>query len=450
MGSYLSLSGSHIPKIFWATTPAYVPLKQRNGQDPAEKTSLRALLQSHCPSLFQKFRPAWWLSSGHLQTGYAVVGDFSKVDKVVYDRTLLELKDGGTLGLDFTPPASERVLDDETPIIVALHGLTGGSHESYVRAILAPAVTPVAEGGLGYRGVVMNFRGCAGVPLSSPQLYSAGHTDDVRQAIMYLTYKYPKAPILGVGFSLGANVLTRYIAEEGDACRLISGCALGCPWNLSKNGHLLHDHWLQRHVYSKGMGSNLKRLTSKHLKSIAKFPDSPLAQTIPELLSRNPILLVEFDSLVTRVAGGSSPPFPFPTADAYYVWASTHHILQDIHIPFLAINSEDDPIVQEVPTDAIGSKWVTIATTTGGGHLGWFEATGSFSGEVKRWVRKPVLEWMKATTEQITLDHIESKPLVVIDGWITEPGKEHLGCRVIGEGGRVEGVEGQESLLAGL
>lgn len=35
-----------------------------------------------------------------------------------------------------------------------------GSHESYVRAILAPACTPVAEGGLGYRGVVVNFRGC--------------------------------------------------------------------------------------------------------------------------------------------------------------------------------------------------------------------------------------------------------------------------------------------------
>lgn len=35
-----------------------------------------------------------------------------------------------------------------------------GSHESYVRAILAPACTPVQQGGLGYRAVVVNFRGC--------------------------------------------------------------------------------------------------------------------------------------------------------------------------------------------------------------------------------------------------------------------------------------------------
>jgi predicted alpha/beta-fold hydrolase len=35
-----------------------------------------------------------------------------------------------------------------------------GSHESYVRSVLAPACTPVEQGGLGYRGVVLNFRGC--------------------------------------------------------------------------------------------------------------------------------------------------------------------------------------------------------------------------------------------------------------------------------------------------
>jgi predicted alpha/beta-fold hydrolase len=45
--------------------------------------------------------------------------------------------------------------------------------------------------------------------VTSPQLYSALHTDDLRQAVMYLSTLYPKAPFLGVGFSLGANVLVR-------------------------------------------------------------------------------------------------------------------------------------------------------------------------------------------------------------------------------------------------
>ena len=68
----------------------------------------------------------------------------------------------------------------------------------------------------------------AGVPLTSGQLYSAGHTDDLRQALVYISNMFPKAPLLGIGFSLGANVITRYLAEEGVHSRLRAGCALGC------------------------------------------------------------------------------------------------------------------------------------------------------------------------------------------------------------------------------
>jgi len=83
-------------------------------------------------------------------------------------------------GLDFAPVNSSHLKSD-TPIIVVQHGLTGGkdtktapktplktllcdltigSYESYVRAILCRTCAPVKEGGLGYRAVVVNFRGC--------------------------------------------------------------------------------------------------------------------------------------------------------------------------------------------------------------------------------------------------------------------------------------------------
>lgn len=68
----------------------------------------------------------------------------------------------------------------------------------------------------------------AGVPVTSPLLYSAGHTDDTRQALMYIAKRYPKAPLLGLGFSLGANVVTRYLAEEGTQTRLHAACVLAC------------------------------------------------------------------------------------------------------------------------------------------------------------------------------------------------------------------------------
>lgn len=45
---------------------------------------------------------------------------------------------------------------------------------------------------------------------------------------MYIAHTYPKAPLVGVGFSLGANVLIRYLGEEGTSSRLLTGCALAC------------------------------------------------------------------------------------------------------------------------------------------------------------------------------------------------------------------------------
>jgi len=112
---------------------------------------------------------------------------------------------------------------------------------------LSRACAPVAEGGLGYRAAVINFRGCqypllvlhlsclylifsegAGVPITSPLLYSAGHTDDTRQALLYIASQYPNAPLLGLGFSLGSNVLTRYLGEERHESRVHSACVLAC------------------------------------------------------------------------------------------------------------------------------------------------------------------------------------------------------------------------------
>lgn len=51
-------------------------------------------------------------------------------------RQRVSTDDGGNFTLDWTPPFSEKPIDN-TPTLVVLHGLTGGSHESYIRGLLA-------------------------------------------------------------------------------------------------------------------------------------------------------------------------------------------------------------------------------------------------------------------------------------------------------------------------
>lgn len=65
-----------------------------------------------------------------------------------------------------------------------------------------------------------------GVPVTSTKFYSAGGTDDFRQALIYISHRYPKAILLGLAFSLGSNIMTRYISQEGEKCRLSSAAVL--------------------------------------------------------------------------------------------------------------------------------------------------------------------------------------------------------------------------------
>ncbi|KAF7970010.1 hypothetical protein HWV62_25376 [Athelia sp. TMB] len=278
---------------------------------------------------------------------------------------------------------------------------------------------------------------CANTPITSPRLYSGAHTDDIRQALFYIASQFPKAPLLGVGFSLGANVLARYLAQEGKNSRLASGCILGCAT------------FLGRHVYSKGMGSNLQRLLTRNMGPLTKDPSTLMAQRVTATLALKSPRLDEFDHSFTRWVGGTSPPFPFDSGDDYYIYGSSDGGLADIRVPFLAVNAVDDPIVRSVPLGAGDHGWGVMAMTAGGGHLGWFE-TGS-SGEIKRWIRKPVLEWLRAVGEDMVHEASRGPELHEVDGWIKELGRDDLGCKEIeGEAGLVVGNEGQEGMLSGL
>ncbi|KAF9514118.1 hypothetical protein BS47DRAFT_1316969 [Hydnum rufescens UP504] len=419
-----SLKATHVPRFYFPTSPLLLQVKRKNHLENGHSSNgdarqingngdahgnkydlmgINAFLRSRVPSLFEGYRPTWWLALGHLQTIFVVVGDFSKVDKVTYERTLIRTPDGGTLGLDLCPPPAQAPeLPEDTPIIVVQTGLTGGSFEAYLRTILARACASKADGGLGFRGIVVNFRGCAGVPLTSPQLYSAGHTEDLRSAVLYIADKYPKAPLHGLGFSIGANILTRYLGEEGEGSRLSSGVTLACAWDTAKNSWRLENEFIPKTFYAKALGGNFLSVFTRHLDRILQFPpDERLTPHIPDILKlKNPTLL-DVDHVLTKYIGGSSPPFPFETPEKYCKYLGSEPPLDHrrFAFPYLAINAADDPIVGFVPTvETQKSSTCALAVTPSGGHLGWFHG-GDWFGRPDRWIRQPVLEWLAAVGE---------------------------------------------------
>jgi predicted alpha/beta-fold hydrolase len=117
---------------------------------------------------------------------------------------------------------------------------------------------------------------------------------------------------------------------------------------MLKAGHALEDNWFTRHVYSKSLTVGLKKIVCDHIDTIVQFPDSRFAQALPTLMSLSLPTMFQFDSLISVHSAASSP---FDDAWAYYAYSSSHDKLDGVRIPFLALNSHDDPIAQCVPQD---------------------------------------------------------------------------------------------------
>eukprot|EP00892_Ulva_mutabilis_P003947 jgi/Ulvmu1/1924/UM012_0084.1 len=167
---------------------------------------LAKLIVERCPTLQEPYWPAPLAFSAHAQTMLTVLRQGTALGN--FYREVRGMRDGGCIALDWwrgsEVPGSH---EGAAPIVLILHGITGGSQEGYVKWMCRAAERR------GWRAVVMNYRGCAGLALTTPVCYNAVHTHDIHEAVEHICQKFPEAPIFAVGYSLGALLLTKYTAE---------------------------------------------------------------------------------------------------------------------------------------------------------------------------------------------------------------------------------------------
>ncbi|ODN94221.1 anon-23da protein [Cryptococcus wingfieldii CBS 7118] len=391
------------------------------------------LVRSWCGSLKQGFRASWWLPIGHAQTIYSALADFSKDDQLVYQRQLLRLPDGGTIGVDVYPKLCVK-LPNSAPVVIVNHGLTGGAHESYIRNLVLCLAKPMKDGGLGARCAVVNFRGCANTPLTSPVLYSSGNTIDNHTATLYLASLFPDAPLVGIGFSLGAAVMTRYMGEQGAKSRLRAAVVLCCPLEFRSVTAKLDSAHIFPRLYSLSMARKILSSIYPHLlpHSALSGPSSELHSSIPEILSLTASFKYKWTlraskvmELVVTKVGGSGPCFPFEGMDSFMEWACPSGWLGKIKRPTLAISALDDPIVSGdcLPFSAIrSSSHMVLAGVPQGGHLGWFDGPLFGPERHRRWHVRPIIEFLRGVIQTLPKSASE-KALPVIkvvekeNGW---------------------------------
>lgn len=303
------------------------------------------------------FQPAWWLPGPHLQTLWNPF--LRSAPALARRRERLWLADGDFIDLDWHGPH-----DAAAPLVLVLHGLTGSSSSLYVLGLQQQLATR------GWASVAINWRGCSGEPNLLPRAYHSGASDDLGEVIAHLQASRPLASLHAVGYSLGGNVLLKYLGESGVSSPLRKAVAVSVPFRL--------DQCADR------IGLGFSRLYQAHfMKAMVAyvkdkqrlFRERDLQQHLATLSGLGTLdgmrTFWDFDGRIT------APLHGYRDAQDYYRRASSRYFLPDIAIPTLLIQAADDPFVfrHSVPEPSELSPTTTLELHAHGGHVGFIEGT---------------------------------------------------------------------------
>ncbi|MGE0384713.1 MAG: hydrolase [Gammaproteobacteria bacterium] len=312
----------------------------------------------------EAFRPAWFLPGPHLQTLWAALA--RRRTRLAVRPERLELPDGDFVDLAWTGP-------DAGPVAIVLHGLEGSLDSPYAHGILA------ALAGAGWRAVLLHFRGCSGPPNRLPRSYHSGETGDLALLVSILRARHPQRRLVAVGFSLGGNVLLKYLGEHGAGAGLERAVAISVPFDLADAADRL-DRGFSR-LYQRRLLLSLKQRA--RLKA-ALFPRHIDAATLAPM--RN---FRDFDDRVT------APLHGFAGADDYYRRCSSRAFMSAIAVPTLVLHARDDPFMtpRAIPKPEEISPSVRLEISAGGGHVGF--VAGRVPWRPVYWLEHRILRFLR-------------------------------------------------------
>ncbi|CAM6105672.1 unnamed protein product [Calypogeia fissa] len=343
-------------------------------------------LLSKIEILKEPYKRPVFLRNRHVETIFASF--YRSLPKLTYERELPKMADGGTVALDWPIGGEDEdvwrgQLEQDVPVLILLPGLTGGSGDTYVRHMLIRARRA------GWRVVVFNSRGCGDSPVTTPQFYSASFTEDLRQVVKHVGSLYPNSKVYAVGWSLGANILVRYIGQEGDNCPLAGAVSLCNPFDLVLANTEFHKGF--NNVYNQNLASALTKIFAKHA---SVFEGIGGEFNVP--LAANAKTVRDFDEGITRVS------FGFKTVDEYYFYSSSSRNIKDVKIPLLCIQAQDDPIAPSagIPRADIQSNLnCALVVSPAGGHLGWIAGQGGIFGPP--WTDPLVMDYLRLLNKSV-------------------------------------------------
>jgi predicted alpha/beta-fold hydrolase len=296
-----------------------------------------------------------WLHGAHAQTVGARL--LRRRGGVALKRERLTTPDGDFLDLDWS--VIHEAVPAAGPLVLVLHGLEGSATSAYaLETYRQLAVRGVAAVGL-------NFRSCSGELNRGPRLYHSGETQDLRFVLGHVTKRSPSRPVGAIGFSLGGNVLLKFLGEEALAGRrvaLIAAAAVSVPYDLAAGARHTETGLARAYVW--------RLLWSLRRKVRARARDLGDRMDVRAALAAKTFRA--FDDAAT------APLHGFHDASDYYVRSSSGQFLAHISVPTCLIQARDDPFLpaEAIPMDTIRANPILQpAISDNGGHVGFVTGT---------------------------------------------------------------------------
>lgn len=301
---------------------------------------------------FPEFHPRapWW--GPDLQTLRNAVCERRDTELTAGDRRVLLPLDDGTgdvlAGRLQLPPSPQHA-----PLVVLIHGLSGCEASPYMRL---SAHFWLARG---HPVLRLNLRGAGPSREHCRYQYHAGRSLDLHDALATLDHELVAAGLVLIGFSLGGNMLLKFLAEYAGEFPVRAAASVSAPIDLA--------------AASRRFLAPRNQLYHRHLLNAMKAECFGGAIAVSErererLTTARSIY--EFDDCIVAPRNG------YRDAEHYYHENHARRFLADIDVPTLLIQALDDPwIPQTAYTDYPWQRNARLVPLLprGGGHVGFHD-----------------------------------------------------------------------------
>ncbi|XP_047129014.1 monoacylglycerol lipase ABHD2 isoform X1 [Hydra vulgaris] len=359
-----------------------------------------------CSIIHESYKPTYiWGRSGHFQSlVFSIANRFGSIPEYISAQHSIIAPDGSLVTYRLTQPS---YIQKNSVTIVVVPGICNHSENKYIK-VFAQHMNQH-----GYKVAVLNHTGALkNVPLTRPRIFTYGYTDDLDLVVSDLIVKNPGEKLIGIGFSLGANVLMKYLGEKPERqLNFLFAASLCQGYNLPECITVMSEWDNLRRLYYFGLTRNMLKVISYHKD---KFESHSIKNNIPLDWKRisSAKALHELDHHFTAKVYGDISDMA-----AFYRSNSSSTYMKNIFIPTLVLNAKDDPLIPEslfkYPRSLCDTNPnVVFVVTPYGGHLGFFEG-GYIIPNRLSWLDRMLLEFTNVALDVVIKnDVLEPKEVV--------------------------------------